>query len=496
MNRILKVILGVIIAGISGNVSASVIFSDDFSSSGSGTGFAPASTWSDGTLSGGELSVTGAESFRDFATNITTATMDFWLVSNMKIDGSSTSWGGMNFYDGGTWELFFGSDSGSTAWSFDINPSPDVETTIPAFNAQSRLLIAHITDSTVDMWINPADTNDLGTADASYAGAAGSVSSGEQWTRMRIASGSTATVTVKGVVAATTLAEALIFAEDPDPDPDVTATVYFHDDFSSPGSGTGFAPASSWSTGTLSDGELSVTGTQSFRDFATNILTDDMDFWLVSNMKMDGNSAKWGGYNFYDGVTWDLFFGSDSDSSNWSFDIRGGGDFDTTVTNYIGESTLLVAHITDSTVDMWINPADVSSSNALGTADASYAGAAGSVSSVAQWTRLRIAGDSTVGVTVNDVAVATTLAEALIYVVEPPDPEQPIISTVTAGTENVIQFTTEAGTFVYSLWGTDNLIGPWSNLSNTVVGTGSEMSLTNTPVGSPSEYFYKITVQR
>ena len=190
------------------------------------------------------------------------------------------------------------------------------------------------------------------------------------------------------------------------------ADVLFSDDFSASGSGSGWAAATTWSAGTLSGGEIAVTGAQSFRDFSAPITTSGMDLWLVSNMRMSAPSSSWGGYNFYNGTDWDLFFGSDSGSTDWSFDVKGVADYDTTIPNYNDLPTLLVAHITDSAVDMWINPIDVSNPAAMGTPDAAHSGAAGSVSTVAQWTRLRIgAGNPTV--TVDDVTAATTFAEAI-----------------------------------------------------------------------------------
>jgi len=148
----------------------------------------------------------------------------------------------------------------------------------------------------------------------------------------------------------------------------VNANLLFYDDFASTGSGQGFAASSSWDTnGILNNGTLTVddNGTKvSFRNLATGIDTAGADFWFVANMTVTGDTStggNWAGISFSDGSTEDLFFGSDSASDNWEFSNKGGNnDEETSIANYQGTKTLVVAHIAETSMNMWIVPSNTS----------------------------------------------------------------------------------------------------------------------------------------
>ena len=136
------------VALFTAQAGAAVLFSDDFSGTGSGTGFSD--NWSAGTISGDEITVASATSFRTLTSNITTSTADFWFV-NLTITGTSSGWGGLSFYDGGTEDMFYGSDGATTTWEFDTTAISDQTSTVPNFTGVETLLIAHVTSTSIDM---------------------------------------------------------------------------------------------------------------------------------------------------------------------------------------------------------------------------------------------------------------------------------------------------------------------------------------------------------
>lgn len=185
------------------------------------------------------------------------------------------------------------------------------------------------------------------------------------------------------------------------------ASVLFTDDFSSTTSGSGFSD--NWSGGTISGGEIDVNNTTSFRQFTSTINTGTMDFWFVSNLTVTGTSSGWAGLSFFDGGNEDGFFGSDGGSTNWEFDTDGMGDQTSTVANFTGVETLLITHITSTSIDMWIDPADISSAAAMGAADKAWTGTPTTPN--ATWDRIRIG--TSRNVKVNDMTAATTFSEAV-----------------------------------------------------------------------------------
>jgi hypothetical protein len=230
MNRLLISLLA-LSAALSSQAHSGVLFSDDFSDSGSGTGFATSSTWSNAAASGGAIVVTEQNDvYRKLASTIPIASADFWFVVNLTYTGTTIpedGYFGISFYDGTNESLFFGSDTESTTWEFDTSKSDDQTSSIPNYTGQPTRLVAHITGNRIDLWINPDDVSNpsnLGPADASYTNAEG-VTTESQWTRLRIAAknGSasknrSSSVTVYNLTAATTLAEA-IAGSGPPPEP-------------------------------------------------------------------------------------------------------------------------------------------------------------------------------------------------------------------------------------------------------------------------------------
>lgn len=188
---------------------AAILFYDDFSATGSGTGWASGSSWSSGSINDGKIVVTGSTSFRDLNTAIDTATADFWFMSRLTITQPSYSWAGISFYYGGSEDLFFGSDNASTTWEFDTVDIEDQNASVENFSGQEVLLVAHISPNQISMWLDPTDTSSqtaLGTADVSFAQSL--IAGYSQWTRLRIAS-SYPTITVNSMTAADTFTEAI-----------------------------------------------------------------------------------------------------------------------------------------------------------------------------------------------------------------------------------------------------------------------------------------------
>lgn len=203
---------------LAGGANASVLFHDDFSTNGGGTGWASSSVWDgDASISGGQTSHSG-QSFRSFNTPIQVGTMDFWSVMEVALTGTSSRWGAISYYDGSDEDLYFGSDSASTTWEFgNAGEISDQTTTIASFNQPSTaLIVAHITTSTVDMWINPSDTSSvaaLGAADASVIN--NPIDPSSQWDRIGIRSNSSVGITVSRITGATTLFEAVTAVPEP-----------------------------------------------------------------------------------------------------------------------------------------------------------------------------------------------------------------------------------------------------------------------------------------
>ena len=142
----------------------------------------------------------------------------------------------------------------------------------------------------------------------------------------------------------------------------------------------------------------------------SNITTSTADFWFVSNLTITGTSSGWDDSSFYDGGTEDMFSGSDGATTTWEFDTTAISDQTSTVPNFTGVETLLIAHVTSTSIDMSDrDPTDTSSAAALGTADKAIT--VNPITNRAQWTQLRIGTSRTVAV--NDMTAATTFGEAI-----------------------------------------------------------------------------------
>lgn len=197
------------------------------------------------------------------------------------------------------------------------------------------------------------------------------------------------------------------------------AALLLSDDFSSVGGGTGWQAASSWDgAASISGGKISHSG-QSFRTFASPISIGSADFWFATRIALSGDSSRWGAISFYDGTDEDVYFGTDSASTVWEF--GNGSEFpdqSTSVSSFNQPSAVrLLAHVTTSKIDMWVDPSDTSSVAALGLANASVTN--NPIDPSSTWNRLGIRSHSSVTITVDDLAVATTLSEAVSGVPEP-----------------------------------------------------------------------------
>ena len=197
-----------------GVTQASVLFSDSFDSVSSGTGFSGA--WeAGGTYAGGEVAVLDSNGtlFRSISTGINTATMDFWLAidltAGLDTGGTpTTAWAAISLYDAGNEDFAVGSDTASEDWEFDTDGITDVTSTVDIFTGNPAQVILHITSTSIDMWVDPADTSNiaaLGAADASTVVAA--ITPNGTWDSLRLGKHNNATLSVDNIVAATTFAE-------------------------------------------------------------------------------------------------------------------------------------------------------------------------------------------------------------------------------------------------------------------------------------------------
>ncbi|MDP6635509.1 MAG: PEP-CTERM sorting domain-containing protein [Phycisphaerae bacterium] len=86
--------------------NAGVIASDDFSSVGSGTGWAAGSSWSGGSLGPSGFTVFGATSFRPFASSVTDSNNPLYI--GFDFTRNFDSWAGVSLFNGSSEELFMG----------------------------------------------------------------------------------------------------------------------------------------------------------------------------------------------------------------------------------------------------------------------------------------------------------------------------------------------------------------------------------------------------
>lgn len=190
------------------NLNAAIIAEDDFSGLGSGTGWAAASDWGAGNVSGGEYSASG-QNFREFASTINnTSGTEFWVSLDVAI--ASNSWGGISFYNGGTEVLLFGRDTTTEFWGIDGNNVTDTYTTTPWVAGESVRLLGRAQydvngggdPDQVSLWVNPTDTSSiaaLGSPDATVAD-----NNLGPYTQVRLGTGSTG-LTVDNLVISTDL---------------------------------------------------------------------------------------------------------------------------------------------------------------------------------------------------------------------------------------------------------------------------------------------------
>ena len=193
-----------IAALIASNANAAIIASDDFSASGSGTGWASSTDWGS-NLNSGTYSAT-TENFRDFAATTSSADgSEIWVSVEISLSGST--WGGISFFDGGTEKVLFGRDTNNAFWGIDA--APENYSTIAATVDQTFHLLGLIEYNsgvdTISLWIDPTDMNNLGTANASTTDTLGT------FTKLRLGTGigSGSGLTVDNLTIGTTFADVI-----------------------------------------------------------------------------------------------------------------------------------------------------------------------------------------------------------------------------------------------------------------------------------------------
>jgi hypothetical protein len=197
-----------IAALIASNANAAIIASDDFSASGSGTGWASSTDWGTGNVSDGTYSAT-TENFRDFAATTSSADgSEIWVSVEISLSASTQgSWGGISFFDNVGEKVLFGRDSNNAFWGIDA--APENYSTIAATANQTFHLLGLIEYNsgvdTISLWIDPTDMNNLGTANASTTDTLGA------FTKLRLGTGigSDPGLTVDNLTIGTTFADVI-----------------------------------------------------------------------------------------------------------------------------------------------------------------------------------------------------------------------------------------------------------------------------------------------
>ena len=190
-------------------VNAALIASDDFSAEGSGTGFAAASNWGTGNVSGGEYS-TGTENFRNFAVTTPSSNTEYW--ASIEFSLAANSWGGLSFFNGGSEVLLLGRDTGHAFWGIDGRFVADTYSTVAFVADETVHLLARLefdvngggTPDQVSLWVNPSDTTSLATLGTPSATVADNNLG--PYTRLRLGTGSSS-LTADNLYIGTTLAD-------------------------------------------------------------------------------------------------------------------------------------------------------------------------------------------------------------------------------------------------------------------------------------------------
>ncbi|MCP5112011.1 MAG: hypothetical protein GY953_14375 [bacterium] len=289
-----------------------VLIQDDFSASGSGTGWAADDTW-DGAVASGAASVSGTVRFRAFAMPINTTTIDKLYISfDLRHDGDN--WGGVLFYNGDSEELLIGHPDGASQYGFDVTGGFGLGVGGPGIDMETHRITGEIdfegAPNGKDLMRLFVDHLDFNAPDATLEVEGFAVP--YYLTQLGIATNGTVVV------------DNLMITDNPadisPPTPPPSALVApIRDDFSAPGSGTGWADGDSWD-GTVASGVAEAINP--LREFASPITTTGT-LYVSFDFRRDGGS--WGGVSFFDGDTEALFIGHPRGSSRYGVDVPGFG---------------------------------------------------------------------------------------------------------------------------------------------------------------------------
>lgn len=193
------------------------------------------------------------------------------------------------------------------------------------------------------------------------------------------------------------------------------ADILAQDDFSGPGSGTGWQAGNDWEG--LAGGVVSTAGgVQSFRNFATPLDATNQ----VTYIRFDfaetspGTGSVWGGTAFFEGVEGaaaaETFFAGDpSQFPNYGLDLKQGDTLNSGVPINNQFHTIIVAidttgpGPTDAAYRLWVDNFNVNTPTATATITNSPIDA--------PWGVLRLASDGSVTQQFDNLTIATTAAE-------------------------------------------------------------------------------------
>jgi len=196
--------------------------------------------------------------------------------------------------------------------------------------------------------------------------------------------------------------------------PRAEAVILASDDFSGPGSGTGWEAGNDWEG--LGGGVVSTADFTSFRDFAAPIDGTNQVTYIRFDFTqaVPGTGAQWGGASFFEGTegaegTETFFAGDPGQYPRYGFDYQAGaGDLDSGIAINNQPRTIIGAIDTTApgattTYRIWVDSFDVSSPTATETINNSPIDA--------PWGTFRFASDATNTDLFDNFTVATTFRE-------------------------------------------------------------------------------------
>jgi hypothetical protein len=155
------------------------------------------------------------------------------------------------------------------------------------------------------------------------------------------------------------------------------AVIHASDDFSAPGSGTGWAAGDVWegldATGIIATHPNGGPQVNSFRNFAAPLdVTNALTYVRFDYRQAVGNGNDWGGFAFFEGLAGagaETFFAGPNPggTNNYAFDLKGPGNLDSTVP-FNNQLRTIIGSIdtrgADTIYKIWVDNFNVATPNA------------------------------------------------------------------------------------------------------------------------------------